>query len=60
MVENGQKAEMKAADSKDRIKDILTDLPKQVEKTVPLTNDALNTNRDIKEANVQGRYSLLP
>ncbi|XP_053393780.1 laminin subunit alpha-like isoform X2 [Mercenaria mercenaria] len=53
VVVKGGEAEVKAADSKDSVKDILGDLPKQLEKTVPLTNDALNTNRDIKEANVQ-------
>ena len=55
VVVKGQDAEGKAMEAKEQVKDILVDLPNQLEKTVPLANDALNTNRDIKEANVQGK-----
>ncbi|XP_052778102.1 laminin subunit alpha-like [Mya arenaria] len=50
---NGEAAGQRAEDAKVKVKDILKDLPKQLEKTVPLTNDALNTKRDIVQARAQ-------
>lgn len=54
VVTKGDEAAMNADDAMNKVKDILDDVPKQLEKTIPLATDALNTNRDISQAIVQG------
>ena len=48
-------AGQKADNSRNKVKAILDDISKQVQKTVPLTNDMLNTRRDINNVKVQGK-----
>lgn len=54
VTQKGEDASQKAEDTKARVKVILEDLPKQIDKTGPLTLDSINTKRDISTARTQG------
>jgi len=55
VLESGRQANQRAENVRLSVSGILEDLPKQLEKTVPLTTDSLNTKRDIVQARAQGR-----
>ena len=52
-----RKSGEKVDEAEEKVKDILMDLPGQLDKTIPLATESLDANRDISLARTQGQFA---